>query len=173
MRLSKESLEFLVEFFKVLQSKNLKTDSQLLDILETYTDWDSSSGNLTLIDVPDELKDRFENFLKHINVLVTEGTYEAGYADMFTANNLINNTNDYLYSEYDEDDLEEFNIQSEVDDYVLYWVETGIMPECGGISVNNTKFEDPIVFTEITKIFELVDEDIEYIQKELTSAGIV
>ena len=71
MRLSKESLEFLVEFFKVLQSKNLKTDSQLLDILETYTDWDSSSGNLTLIDVPDELKDRFENFLKHI-VIITK-----------------------------------------------------------------------------------------------------
>lgn len=162
-------IDFYGDFFNMLRAKDLKTDEQLLKILDYYTSWDRSCGSLN-VNVPDEIKDKFRNFLEEANVLVEDESYAAGYANMSTTNDLIDETFDYLEKEYDEEDFEETDIPSNVEEDVLYWVEPGIDPYEGGIDVNKTKFEHSLTFNEIKKIFELSDQDIIDIQEELDNA---
>ena len=150
----------------MLGAKDLKTDKQLLAILDSYTSWDRSHGRLD-IDVPDEIEDNFKDFLEEADILVEDEPYAAGYANMSTTNDLIDETFDCLEREYDEEDFEEIDIPENVKEDVLYWVEPGIDPYEGGIDVDKTKFEHPLVFDEIKKILELSDQDIRDIQEYL------
>ena len=162
-------LDFYGDFFNMLRAKDLKTDEQLLAILDSYTSWDRSHGRLN-VNVPDEIKDKFRNFLEEADVLVEDEPYAVGYANMSTTNDLIDETFDCLEREYDEEDFEEIDIPSNVKEDVLYWVEPGIDPFNGGIGVNKTKFERPLTFNEIKKILELSDQDVIDIQEYLDDA---
>ena len=151
--MTRELLDFYVDFFNTIGSKDIKTEDQFNNVLD-YFDWEQNKSYFTLkiVDVPDELKDKFKELSQYLRLY--SGSYKSnGYAPDWVAQDLY----EYNSSVRDEDDeMEEFDDSGE-----LYWLE----PDCD--EYEPTEFNDPVLFDQLKKIFELSDQDIQDIQKEL------
>lgn len=151
-----ELLEFYAEFFQY--NKDIKTEKQFFEVLE-YFNWKQEKDyyQLETQNVPDELKDKFMKLAEYLR-LYDDGYQSNGYVPADIAESIYD-INYSLACQYgDEDNYDEFDSSGD-----LYWIE----PDC--FEYEPTEFKDPVSFDEIKKIFELSNQDIIDIQKELNN----
>ena len=162
--MTRELLDFYVDFFNTIGSKDIKTGDQFNIVLDYFDwEWNKSYFKLKIVDVPDELKDKFKELSQYLR-LYSGGYKSNGYAPDWVARDLYD-YNSSIREEYEDDDDEDEDNNDEIEEFddsgELYWLE----PDCD--EYEPTEFNDPVLFDQLKKIFELSDQDIQDIQKEL------